>query len=97
MRRRYEKIDRESYGPQYGDDDFAYTWDWFQNVAALFQKAAASDRALSSLSVSNGHQLIYCRPAIADFTRAIHAMTCGRHRCQAWRASWRTAVLSMRP
>lgn len=46
MRRRYEKIDAQDYGLNYGDDDFAYTWDWFQNVAVLFQKAAAADRAI---------------------------------------------------
>jgi hypothetical protein len=27
-----------------GDEDFAYTWEWFQDVRRLYQRAAAEGR-----------------------------------------------------
>jgi hypothetical protein len=42
----YERIDRDSYGPEHGPDDLTYTWDWFQGVRDLWRRAAASGRAV---------------------------------------------------
>jgi hypothetical protein len=44
FRRRYFRIDPEIYGFPVNDEDFAYTWDWFQNVRRLYAKAAADNR-----------------------------------------------------
>lgn len=44
FRARYNRIDRDSYDSELGDEDFAYTWDWFQEVRALFSRAAAEKR-----------------------------------------------------
>lgn len=44
FRRRYFAIDPEGYGCPVDDQDFAYTWDWFQNVRRLYTKAAAENR-----------------------------------------------------
>jgi hypothetical protein len=32
FRRRYKRIDIACYDGQVGDEDFAYSWDWFQDV-----------------------------------------------------------------
>jgi hypothetical protein len=42
--RRYDAMDAKKYGCPKSDEDRAYTWEWFQEVAALFQKAAADGR-----------------------------------------------------
>jgi hypothetical protein len=44
FRRRYDAIDQEDYDGEKGDQDFAYTWEWFQGVRDLFRKAAAERR-----------------------------------------------------
>jgi Domain of unknown function (DUF1877) len=44
FRRRYERIDIASYDGQVGDEDFGYTWNWFQDVRQLYQRAAAEGR-----------------------------------------------------
>ena len=44
FRRRYDALDPGQYDGEIGDDDFAYTWDWFQGVRALFQVAASEGR-----------------------------------------------------
>lgn len=44
FRRRYFAIDPKSYGCPVDEEDFAYTWDWFQNVRRLYAKAAAEKR-----------------------------------------------------
>jgi hypothetical protein len=44
FRRRYERIDIASYSGQVGDEDFGYTWDWFQDVRRLYGRAAAEGR-----------------------------------------------------
>jgi hypothetical protein len=41
LRRRYFAIDPEVYGCPVDEEDFAYTWAWFQNVRRLYTKAAA--------------------------------------------------------
>ena len=46
FRRRYVTIDPDSYGCPVNEEDFAYTWDWFQNVRRLYTKAAAENRCV---------------------------------------------------
>jgi len=41
---RYDAIDPEEYGLNFGDEDFAYTWDWFEGVRDFYQKAASDGR-----------------------------------------------------
>ena len=43
LRRRYDAIDTESYG-ELSDSDFEYTWSWFPQLRAFFQRAAAANR-----------------------------------------------------
>jgi hypothetical protein len=40
FRRRYDAIDPADYDGQISAEDFAYTWDWFQNVRDLYLLAA---------------------------------------------------------
>lgn len=44
--RYFTLINPKDYGPEYGEDDFAYTWGWFQDVRNLYRKAAAEGRAV---------------------------------------------------
>jgi hypothetical protein len=44
FRRRYFAIDADSYGMPLSEEDFAYTWDWFQEVRDLYQRAEDSGR-----------------------------------------------------
>ena len=44
FRRRYDAIDAKSYGFPMSDEDFGYTWDWFQGVRELFIRAASEGR-----------------------------------------------------
>lgn len=44
FRRRYDQIDSQSYDGELDDEDFAYTWEWFQNVRELYSRAAAEHR-----------------------------------------------------
>jgi hypothetical protein len=44
FRRRYFSIDAGSYGSPLSDEDFRYTWDWFQGVRDLYAKAAKEGR-----------------------------------------------------
>jgi hypothetical protein len=44
FRQRYFAIDPESYGCPIDDDDFSYTWEWFNNVRRLYLKAATYNR-----------------------------------------------------
>jgi hypothetical protein len=44
LRRRYFAIDADSYGDALTDDDFAYTWDSFETVRALYARAAQDGR-----------------------------------------------------
>jgi hypothetical protein len=36
----------DSYGGEIGEQDFGYTWTCFQDVRALYRKAAAGGRAV---------------------------------------------------
>jgi hypothetical protein len=44
FRKRYERIDIASYSGQVGDEDFGYTWGWFQDVRRLYHRAAVEGR-----------------------------------------------------
>jgi hypothetical protein len=44
FRRRYFAIDPDSYGFPLSDEDFGYTWEWFQGVRELYQRAATEGR-----------------------------------------------------
>ncbi len=44
FRRRYFTIDSAGYGCPVDEDDYAYTWDWFQEVRRLYTTAAAENR-----------------------------------------------------
>jgi hypothetical protein len=45
LRQRYDRIDPESfYWFHMSEDDFEYTWDWFQALQAFFQRAADAGR-----------------------------------------------------
>ncbi|MGC3965438.1 MAG: DUF1877 family protein [Rhodocyclaceae bacterium] len=46
LHERYDEIDRESYGSELSDEDFAYVWTLFSNVVNLFERAAAANRAV---------------------------------------------------
>ena len=46
LRARYDRIDENDYEQPLTDEDFDYTWDWFRNVAELYQVAAATGRAV---------------------------------------------------
>ena len=41
---RYNHIDSKSYDGEMGDEDFNYTWEWFQGVRSLYVLAAAEGR-----------------------------------------------------
>jgi hypothetical protein len=43
FRARYDRIDSD-YDGELGEDDFAYTWDWFQGVRDLYVRAAEQRR-----------------------------------------------------
>lgn len=44
FRTRYNKIPAGEYDAELGDDDFEYTWIWFQRVCELYRRAAAEGR-----------------------------------------------------
>ncbi len=44
FRKKYFSINPESYGMELTDEDFEYTWDWFQNVRQLYNRAAENNR-----------------------------------------------------
>jgi hypothetical protein len=44
FRRRYDAIDAKSYGFPLSDQDFGYTWNWFQRVRDLYTRAALAGR-----------------------------------------------------
>jgi Domain of unknown function (DUF1877) len=46
FRQRYDRIDQPSYGAELDDDDFEYTWDWFQGVRDLYVRAASAGRCV---------------------------------------------------
>ena len=44
FRKRYFMIDPDNYGLELTEEDFEYTWEWFQNVRQLYNRAAAENR-----------------------------------------------------
>lgn len=44
FRARYDAIDADEYGFELTDDDFDYTWAWFEAVRALYATAASEGR-----------------------------------------------------
>lgn len=44
FRNRYDAISADEYGTEPNDEDFSYTWEWFQNVRALYGRAATEGR-----------------------------------------------------
>ena len=46
LRERYDALNPRDYDGDMGDDDFEYTWDWFQGLPDLFERAAHSGRAV---------------------------------------------------
>lgn len=44
FRRRYYSIDADSYGFTLTEEDFSYTWEWFQCVRDLYGRAAQEGR-----------------------------------------------------
>lgn len=47
MRERYFSLLKpDSYDGEIGNEDFRYTWTWFENVRDLYRRAAASGRAV---------------------------------------------------
>jgi Domain of unknown function (DUF1877) len=39
-------IDKDDYDGELGDTDFAYTWDWFENVRELYLRASINGRSV---------------------------------------------------
>ncbi len=47
LRHAYDRIDADDYGREFiSDEDFEYTWEYFQATRALWQRAAESGRAV---------------------------------------------------
>jgi hypothetical protein len=46
LREQYYKIEPLSYDGDLGEEDFEYTWEWFEGLSPLFHKAAYSGRAV---------------------------------------------------
>ena len=44
FRKGYFKINPKEYGLPVTEEDFGYTWEWFQNVRELYQRAAGEGR-----------------------------------------------------
>jgi hypothetical protein len=44
FRERYNTIDPAEYGFDLSDEDFQYTWEWFQAIRTLYQTAASEGR-----------------------------------------------------
>ncbi len=46
LRAGYDRIDPDAYGIPLSDEDFQYTWDWFQGVVEFYQRAAAAGHSV---------------------------------------------------
>lgn len=44
FRTRYNAIPSDEYSTELSDEDFAYTWEWFQGVRELYRRAASEGR-----------------------------------------------------
>lgn len=43
---KYYGVVPRDYAPEYGDEDFEYTWSYFEEMKAFYQKAASNGRAV---------------------------------------------------
>ena len=46
LRAGYERIDPNAYGMPLSEEDFQYTWEWFQGVVEFYQCAAAAGHSV---------------------------------------------------
>jgi transcriptional/translational regulatory protein YebC/TACO1 len=46
LRAGYNQIDEEDYGIPTSEDDFEYTWEWFEEVKDFYRKAASEELAV---------------------------------------------------
>jgi hypothetical protein len=46
LRKRYDALSPRDYDGDIGDEDFEYTWNWFQGLPELFERAARAGRAV---------------------------------------------------
>ncbi len=46
MRQNYFNLDKSDYDGPFGEDDYQYTWSWFEGLLRLFQKASQNHRAV---------------------------------------------------
>jgi len=44
FKRNYNKINAKEYGPNFGDEDCNYTWDWFNDLKPFWEKASSEGR-----------------------------------------------------
>jgi len=44
LRRGYDAIDEDEYGVELSDDDFEYTWGWFEDIREFWFRAAEAGR-----------------------------------------------------
>ena len=44
FRQEYFSIDQDDYGFAIGEEDYEYTWSWFQGVRELYYRAAEAGR-----------------------------------------------------
>ena len=42
----YYKIDKDTYNGEIGEEDFEYTWGWFEGLSQLFKKASLEGRVV---------------------------------------------------
>ena len=46
FRKKYDQIEPDDYGVDLSDDDFGYTWEWFESLKPFWSKAAKDGRAV---------------------------------------------------
>lgn len=46
LRQRYDSLNPNNYEGSFGDDDFEYTWSWFEGLPDLYERAALDGRAV---------------------------------------------------
>jgi hypothetical protein len=44
FRQDYFRIDPDDYGRDVDEDDYGYTWSWFQGIRDLYDRAAKANR-----------------------------------------------------
>jgi hypothetical protein len=46
LRAGYDRIDPKEYGFSLSDQDFEYTWSWFEELKAFYQRTADANRGV---------------------------------------------------